>query len=75
LRVFSDRCPFQILRSMADLLLSNRRPFQSQDLYVLLPCHMSGRRLETGRQSESIIYMYNLSDLRKVDGFLWVLVT
>jgi len=25
---------------MADLLLSNRRPFQSEDLYVLVPCHM-----------------------------------
>jgi len=25
---------------MADLLLSNQHPFQSEDLYVLLPCHM-----------------------------------
>jgi hypothetical protein len=25
---------------MADLLLSNRRPFQSEDVYVLLTCHM-----------------------------------
>jgi hypothetical protein len=40
LRVFSNWCPFQVLRSMSDLLLSNRRPFQSEDLYVLLPCHM-----------------------------------
>jgi len=31
---------FPILRSMADLLLSNRRPFQSEELYVLLSCHM-----------------------------------
>ena len=29
-----------ILRSMADLLLSNQRPFQSEDLYLLLACHM-----------------------------------
>ena len=25
---------------MADLLLSYRRPFQSEDLYVFVPCHM-----------------------------------
>ena len=31
LRVFSNRRLFQILRSMADLLLSIRRPFQSED--------------------------------------------
>ena len=30
----------QILRSMADLLLSNQRPFQNEDLCVLLPCHI-----------------------------------
>jgi hypothetical protein len=40
LRVFSNRHLFQILRSMADLLLSNRRPFQNKELYVLLSCHM-----------------------------------
>jgi hypothetical protein len=40
LRVFSNLRPFQILRSMADLLLSNRRPFQNEDLCVLLPCHI-----------------------------------
>ena len=41
LRTFSNRRPFQILRFMADLLLSNQRGFfQSEDLYVLLPCHM-----------------------------------
>ena len=33
--------PFQILRSMAELLLSNQRSFQSEDLYVLLPCNMN----------------------------------
>ena len=38
--VFSNRHLFQILRSMADLLLSNRRPFQNKELYVLLSCHM-----------------------------------
>ena len=40
LRVFSNRRSFQILRSMADVLLSNQCPFQSEDLFVLLPCHM-----------------------------------
>jgi hypothetical protein len=29
-----------ILRSMADSLLSNRRPFESENLFVLLACHM-----------------------------------
>ena len=29
-----------IIRSMADSLLSNRRPFESENLFVLLPCHM-----------------------------------
>jgi hypothetical protein len=32
--------PSQILRSMTDLMLSNQHPFQSEDLYVLLPCHI-----------------------------------
>jgi hypothetical protein len=40
LRVFSNQRPFQILRSMTDLLLSNRQPFQNEDLCVLLPCHI-----------------------------------
>ena len=40
LRVLSNRRPFQIIRSMADLLLSTRRPFQCEDRYVLLPCHI-----------------------------------
>ena len=40
LRVFSNRRPFQILRTMDDVLLSNQRPFQSKDLCVILPCLM-----------------------------------
>ena len=31
LKVFSKWCPLQIPRSMANLLLSNGRPFQSED--------------------------------------------
>jgi len=34
---------------MVDLLLSNRRPFQSEDLYVFLPCHM----MDVGQVSTS----------------------
>ena len=40
LKIFSRERPFQILKSMVDLLLLNRLPFQSEDLYVLLPCHL-----------------------------------
>jgi hypothetical protein len=40
LRLFLDQRPSQILRSMTDLMLSNQHPFQSEDLYVLLPCHI-----------------------------------
>ena len=29
-----------ILRTMVDSLLSNGRPFEREDLFVLLPCHM-----------------------------------
>jgi hypothetical protein len=39
LRVFSNRHPFLILRSMADLLLSNQRLFQSEDLYAFTLSH------------------------------------
>jgi len=40
LKIFSHERPFQILKSMVDLLLLNRLPFQSEDLYVLLPWHL-----------------------------------
>ena len=53
LRVFSNQRPFQILRSMANLLLSNRRPFQSEDLYVLLPCHM----MDVGQICTSVLHI------------------
>jgi hypothetical protein len=29
-----------MIRSMVDLLLSNRRPFQYEDMHMLLPCHV-----------------------------------
>ena len=38
--IISNHSPFQIIRSMVDLLLSNRRPFQCQYMYVLIPCHV-----------------------------------
>jgi hypothetical protein len=38
--IISNNGPFQILRLMVDLLLSNRRPFQYEDIYLLLPYHM-----------------------------------
>jgi hypothetical protein len=34
-----NRHPFLILRSMADLLLSNQRLFQSEDLYAFTLSH------------------------------------
>ena len=51
LRVFSNWHPFQILRSMVDLLLSNRRRFQSEDLFVLLSCRM----MDVGQVSTSSV--------------------
>ena len=38
--IISNNGPFQILRFMVDLLLSNRRSFQCEDIYLLLPYHM-----------------------------------
>ena len=38
--IISNNGPFQILRFMVDVLLSNRRPFQCEDIYLLLPYHM-----------------------------------
>ena len=40
LRLFSNHHPFKSLRSKADLLLSNRCPFQNKDMYVLLSCYI-----------------------------------
>ena len=39
LRVFSNWCFFQFLRSMADLLLSNQRPFLSEELCAFILSH------------------------------------
>ena len=38
--IISNNGPFQILRFMVDLLLSKRRHFQCEDIYLLLPYHM-----------------------------------
>ena len=60
LRVFSNWRAFQILRSKADLLLSNRHPFQKEILYVLLPCHMMDvGQICTSSALHIIIYQMN----------------
>jgi len=48
-REFTNRHPYQIIRTMVNILLSNRRPFQNEDLYVFLPCHL----MDVGQYSTS----------------------
>ena len=55
----SDRRP-----TMADLLLSNRRPFQCEDLYVLLPCHL----VDVGQVCASVLHI--ISNEWKMPEFL-----
>ena len=58
LRIFSNWRPFQVLRSMSDLLLSNRRPFHSKDLYVFLPCHIMdvGKVCTSGKKKKICLF-------------------